>query len=384
MITSLFILYIAEVLERFAFYSMRAILLLFLMSSLQWTHDEAISIYGLYSGILFISPLFCGILSDLTRRPVLISIIGISLATIGCLAVGFGSDPMIIRTSLVIMALGTALFKPGIVSALYQTTRIRKHRFDFYYTIFYALVNVGAFLGAGSIILLFDNNLNETDFRIAFMIAACGFGFTGLLLLSFYKTLENRNKVYHHETEYLTSSNVLMIVFGFIGCLIFWTAFSLFSMTSGHPTDPTYQTHTAIFGLIVVAAIIPMNLIQGFGTGYKLAIGFLLAGLTYGLFATVQFNGLPAMYVLTIGEMLVGPLLLSAVVVNGSHRFTGTLVGGFLLMTYFANGLASLLQHTFQEDSRGPWWIFTLLILGLGAVYFILQKLRDSRSALLQ
>lgn len=65
-----------EILERFSYYGLRSILILFLTQTVGWDKMEASSFYGTFTGILIIGPLFAGLLADLTKRPGLLTIIG--------------------------------------------------------------------------------------------------------------------------------------------------------------------------------------------------------------------------------------------------------------------------------------------------------------------
>ena len=151
--TGLFVLFFTEMWERFSYYGMRAILVLFLTSSLLndgwgWERDDALILYGWYTGLAYFTPLIGGIIAD--------KFIGYRNATvIGALimAVGHGSmaleyfEKFFFFIGIGLLIIGNGLFKPNIssiVGQLYTDSDIRK---DGAYTIFYMGINCGAFLG---------------------------------------------------------------------------------------------------------------------------------------------------------------------------------------------------------------------------------------------
>lgn len=151
--TGLFVLFFTEMWERFSYYGMRAILVLFLTSSLLndgwgWERDDALILYGWYTGLAYFTPLIGGIIAD--------KFLGYRNATvIGALimAVGHGSmaleyfEKIFFFIGIGLLIIGNGLFKPNIssiVGQLYKDSDIRK---DGAYTIFYMGINCGAFLG---------------------------------------------------------------------------------------------------------------------------------------------------------------------------------------------------------------------------------------------
>src|ERR671920_766791 len=66
---SLFILFFTEMWERFSYYGMRALLVLFLTSSLMdggwaWERKEALQLYGIYTGLVYLTPILGGLIAD--------------------------------------------------------------------------------------------------------------------------------------------------------------------------------------------------------------------------------------------------------------------------------------------------------------------------------
>ncbi len=150
--SGLFVLFFTEMWERFSYYGMRAILVLFLISSVgiggwDWTSREALALYGTYTAMVYLTPILGGYLADKHigyRKAVVWGAI-IMAAGHGFMSLEFAKIFLYIGIGLLII--GNGLFKPNmtsIISHMYQDTPEKK---DGAYTIFYMGVNAGAFLG---------------------------------------------------------------------------------------------------------------------------------------------------------------------------------------------------------------------------------------------
>ena len=150
---SLFILFFTEMWERFSYYGMRALLTVFLVSELTsggwaWTNEEALKLYGIYTGLVYLTPLLGGMIADKFtgyRKAILIGALIMTLGHASMALEGFSQN--FFYVGLLFMILGNGMFKPNIssmVGQLYPDTSSKK---DAGYTIFYMGINAGAFLG---------------------------------------------------------------------------------------------------------------------------------------------------------------------------------------------------------------------------------------------
>ena len=150
--SGLFVLFFTEMWERFSFYGMRALLVLFLVSSLgiggwDWPRENALALYGTYLALLYLTPIIGGTLADkyLGNRKAII--IGALIMTFGHASMAIESNPLFLYLGLLLLVIGTGFFKPNMssfISILYKDFPEKK---DGAYTIFYMGVNAGAFLG---------------------------------------------------------------------------------------------------------------------------------------------------------------------------------------------------------------------------------------------
>ncbi|MDX1828943.1 MAG: peptide MFS transporter [Lutibacter sp.] len=148
----LFVLFFTEMWERFSFYGMRALLVLFLVSALglggwNWPRENALALYGTYLALLYLTPIIGGTLADkyLGNRKAII--IGALIMTFGHASMAIESSPFFLYLGLFLLVIGTGFFKPNMssfISILYKDFPEKK---DGAYTIFYMGVNAGAFLG---------------------------------------------------------------------------------------------------------------------------------------------------------------------------------------------------------------------------------------------
>ena len=150
--SGLFVLFFTEMWERFSFYGMRALLVLFLVSALgiggwDWPRENALALYGTYLALLYLTPIIGGTLADKylgNRRAI---IIGALIMTLGHASMAIESNPFFLYLGLGLLVLGNGFFKPNMtsfISILYKDFPEKK---DGAYTIFYMGVNAGAFLG---------------------------------------------------------------------------------------------------------------------------------------------------------------------------------------------------------------------------------------------
>ncbi|WP_026914550.1 peptide MFS transporter [Christiangramia portivictoriae] len=150
----LYILFFTEMWERFSYYGMRAILVLYLVSAttegnagLGWTQAEALALYGWYTMLVYVASIPGGILADKVfgqKRAVLIGGI-VLVAGHGILAV---EEMWAFYTGLGLIIAGVGFLKPNIstmVGGLYKEGDIRR---DKGFTIFYIGINLGAFLSS--------------------------------------------------------------------------------------------------------------------------------------------------------------------------------------------------------------------------------------------
>lgn len=153
----LFLLFGTELWERFSYYAMRAILVLYLTDrtingGLGWTVKDALSLYGTYTALMYITPLIGGWLADnyLGQRKSIL--IGGALMVVGQFVLALPLDVLpfsvetLFYTGLGFLIAGNGLFKPNVSTMVGDLYQDGDHRRDGAFTIFYMGINLGSLL----------------------------------------------------------------------------------------------------------------------------------------------------------------------------------------------------------------------------------------------
>ena len=172
----LFVLFFTEMWERFSYYGMRALLIMFFTASIigggwGWPQEYAFAIFGTYVSLVYLSTLLGGYFAD--------NIIGFRYAVaVGALLMTLGHACMALETSffiytgLTLLVFGSGFFKPNMTSIISEMYKEVPEKKDGAYTIFYMGVNAGAFLG-----ILLCGYLGE---KVGWSF---GFGLAGIFML---------------------------------------------------------------------------------------------------------------------------------------------------------------------------------------------------------
>jgi POT family proton-dependent oligopeptide transporter len=149
----LFVIFFTEMWERFSFYGMKILLVLFLTAPYlsdnpgwEWSRENALALIGTYSSLLYLTPIVGGWLAD--------KITGYKWAVIiGCFIMMLGHAAMVFETTwslylgLALLVIGTGFFKPNMTSMISEMYKGKESKKDGAYTIYYMGVNAGAFFG---------------------------------------------------------------------------------------------------------------------------------------------------------------------------------------------------------------------------------------------
>ncbi len=195
----LYVLFFTEMWERFSYYGMRAILTLYMINALLFDKAFTSSIYGYYTGLVYLTPLLGGYVADKywgNRRSIIVGGVMMLIGQLTLSASGFyysaSANQTVVSSftfniqqilfifGLFFLILGNGFFKPNIstmVGSLYPAEAINIR--DSAFTIFYMGINLGALIApfiAGGL----GDTGNPADFKYGFLSAAVGMGI-GLL-----------------------------------------------------------------------------------------------------------------------------------------------------------------------------------------------------------
>lgn len=149
--SGLFVLFFTEMWERFSFYGMRSLLILFFTSSFidggwEWTRENASSLFGSYVGLVYLSTMMGGYFADKIIGFRWAVVVGALLMTLGHASMAVESE-FSIYLGLVLLVFGNGFFKPNMTSIISEMYKDRPEKKDGAYTLFYMGVNAGAFFG---------------------------------------------------------------------------------------------------------------------------------------------------------------------------------------------------------------------------------------------
>jgi POT family proton-dependent oligopeptide transporter len=409
----LWLLFGVEMWERFSYYGMRAILVLYLVNQLQWSDADASRLYGNYTALVYLTPILGGWLADrvLGNRRSLIAGSAIIAAGHFCLALP-GMATFYLGLGLIIV--GTGFFKPtsaAMVGELYGPDDTRR---DAGFTIYYMAVNLGAFLAPLIVGFLGE----KVGWHYGFGAAGVGM-VLGLLLFLWgrerylpgiglsplQRVKESREAAERQPLTRREKSRIAVIFILAFFVIFFWTAFeqagasmNLFADRHTARTLGGFEFPASWFQsvnplVILIFAPLFARLWVDLGrrgrepsAPTKMGAGLILLGLGFGLMvlgagradtgALVSPLWLVGAYTLnTWGELSLSPVGLSMVSRLSPVRLVAMMMGVWYLANFASNWLAgqlSALMGSF-ESLRSFFSIFMIAPIAAGVVLLLLS-----------
>jgi len=262
--SGLFVLFFTEMWERFSYYGMRVLFVVFLVEVAfgdgAWDKADALALYGIYTGFVYFTPMIGGILADKFlgyRKAVLI---GALIMTLGHASMALETE-MSFYLGLLMLIIGNGFFKPNISSIVGNIYDKRPELKDGAYTIFYMGINAGAFLG----ILLCSYYGEQWSYSYGFGLAGI-FMFIGMV--QFYlaqsifgdiglapaKSMESIVQEIKPEVAVGQQSNV--VKWGIIGSIIAVAFFALLYFTVGIQNNNLQTFTKLLMPPIIVGAVV--------------------------------------------------------------------------------------------------------------------------------
>ncbi|MGL4555752.1 MAG: peptide MFS transporter, partial [Gemmataceae bacterium] len=167
----LYVLFFTEMWERFSYYGMRALLILYMTQYFRWAQKDASTVYKVYTSFVYVTPILGGFLADRYLGNRWAVIIGAVLMAIGHFLMAF-EEFEIFMAALIFLILGNGFFKPNMSTQVGRLYPANDGRRDAAYTIFYMGINLGAFLSPIACGWLKDNTVG--GFHSGFTLAGIG------------------------------------------------------------------------------------------------------------------------------------------------------------------------------------------------------------------
>ena len=382
---ALYVILFTEIWERFSYYGMVSILILYLVKSVQAgglgvSHVEATHIYGTFISIIAISPLVGGFIADryIGRRW------GVQIGAF-CLMVGeysmfFLNNIHGIMISFAILTVGHAFFKPNIVALLSEFYENHDPRKDSAFSIFYMGVNIGAFFAPLLVGLISDNlfavkqggEIISYGYKYAFLMTATGMLFGQVVFAFFGKKYfgdkglsPRRQKQTDVVIAPLTKIEIQRIISIFFLCIIvvtFWVGFEQAGSSINLYTDkyidrnikgfliPTawFQSLNPFFVVLLTPFFVWFWQTKGskLSAPKKMGYGTILLGIGFLAMIGAAFNadaqGIVKASLLwvvilyffsTVGELMLSPVGLSAVAKLSPKKFVAFMVAVWSIST---------------------------------------------------
>ena len=140
---ALWLLFITEMWERFSYYGMRALLIFYMTKNFLFADDKSFAIYGSYTSLVYLAPVFGGIIADRILGYRKAVTVGALLMAAGHFCMAFENVP-VFYLALALLIVGNGFFKPNMSTIIGKLYAPDDERRDSGYTIFYMGVNVGA------------------------------------------------------------------------------------------------------------------------------------------------------------------------------------------------------------------------------------------------
>jgi POT family proton-dependent oligopeptide transporter len=415
----LYVLFFTEMWERFSYYGMRALLVLYLVREatadnpgLGWTDGEALALYGWYTMFVYVASIPGGWIADRflgQKKSVLyggiLLVIGHGILAVEAMWAFYAGLGFIIA--------GVGMLKPNIstmVGGLYKQGDIRR---DKGFTIFYIGINLGAFLSS----ILVGTVGEVYGWHYGFGLAGIGM----LLGLSVYlfgqPYLKNVGNFFGTSVDpeekaamqrpltKIEKDRVVVLLVSFLLVIVFWGAFeqagglmNIYAsentnrMLMGFEVPATwFQSLNAFFIIVLgtsVAAYWATRKLKGqLSTGlFKMIMGLVImgAGFFFMTAASAEYasNGSSAMYWLvlaylfhTVGELCISPVALSYITKLAPLKYGSIMMGVYFAMTGFGNKLAGLLGES--SERLGEMTIFTgiaVFSIAFGLLVLVFRK----------
>lgn len=392
--TGLFILFFTEMWERFSYYGMRAILVLYMFTSasadnagLGWTKADAIWLYGWYTMLVYVMSIPGGIVADRLLGQKKTVLLGGLILCAGHLVLAIESLwAFYLGLSLIILGVGG--LKPNIstmVGGLYPKGDPRR---DSGFMIFYIGINIGALLSA-----LIVGYIGETiGWHYGFGLAGIGMLLGQAVYMLGLKHLKGVGDYVPPQKDKATNKKVpltkvekdrmIVLFLSFIIIIVFWGAFeqagglmNIYALEKVDRTIGTFEIPASVFQSVNAAFIILLggliaaiwNKVRKMGKEssslFKMALGTIIMGIGFLAMTAASMEagsepyGKAGMYWLilayllhTIGELCASPVALSFITKLAPVKYASFMMGAYFAATGFGNKLAGTIGESAQIE----------------------------------
>lgn len=416
----LYILFATEMWERFSFYTMLSMLVLYLRDARQgfgWTEAEAIRVYSWYQMSVYASPLIGGWIADRKLGLSRSIIVGAIFFIAGHILMAFPSEA-ILYVALGCLVTGNGFFKPNISALVGEQYPPGSSLRDAAYNIFYMGINIGAFIAP----ITAEIVMQSFGFHIAFSVAAVGMFISLVVFWKWKRDVIGAERgttlrvapasAGNHDTSLTQDpmegipdrTRILALISVFAVVIIFWMVFHQNGSTLTYWADDNTDWQSwglKVSGVIsnsinpffIIALSLPLvSFWRWLGrrglepsTPAKIFIGMLLTGMScLILYAAALAGGnsgrvsplwlIGAYAVISLGELCLSPMGLSLVSKVAPPRMKSIMMGGWFVATAVGNKLTAIGVYWTVWSHSQFFLVLSLMALATGAVLFLMLK----------
>ena len=409
----LYILFFTEMWERFSYYGMRALFVLFLVAETTssnagfgWTNEEALALYGTYTMLVYLASVPGGWVADRLLGQRKTVMLGGALLCIGHGVLAFNSEIAFYIGCLFII-LGVGGLKPNISSMVGGLYKPKDERRDIGFYIFYMGINIGGFLAP----ILCGYIGEKYNWHYGFGLAALGmllgqgvyfWGQKYLVHVGNKMSVKNEadRVLLERPLTKIEKDRVKVLLISFLLIILFWAAFEqaggLMNLYASQKTDrnffglfeipaSVFQSVNSFF-IITLATAVGAFWVRWKKKGkeassiFKIALGLVIMALGFGFMAAASAQyaqeGSSAMYWVilaflfhTVGELCASPVSLSYITKLAPLKYASIIMGLYWAATGLGNKVAGKIGELSQ--SLGEFEIF----LGIAIVWSVIGLL---------
>lgn len=404
------VLFFTEMWERFGFYTMLAILALYMDEHFALPKTLSGNIYGMFIAFVYFTPLLGGVLADKWLGYGRSIVAGAVLMGLGYFALAV-DNLTFFYISLGIIILGNGFFKPNISTLLGNLYGDGNPLKDSGFSIFYMGINVGAFFSP----FVAAYCRNNFGWGYAFAAAGVGMVVSTLIYLAFQKHINAVVTTKSSGSEHVVAvskekekSRIISLVIIFAIVIFFWMAFHqngytltfwARDCTATSLSPEIFQAINPFFVVFFTPLVVgfwgylrrkgkepstPVKLMCGMGLTAACFMIMMFAGLAGGDTGRVSVAWIVTAYgVVTLGELCLSPMGLSLVSKMAPPRIRGLMMGGWFAATAIGNYLSGFLG-SFWEKLPHSKFFGLLVITSLVAVallYMAMKKINRAMGA---
>ena len=395
------VLFSVEMWERFGFYIMSAVYVLYMDKVLQFDDQRKGTLYGVFLAAAYLFPLVGGWLGDGLLGQLATIRIGLWMMALGYIGLTVSSPQLIapFYVGLILIAVGTGIFKVNMSVLVGNLYRNKQELRDTGFNIYYMGVNVGATLGplAATLIGAFFNNYN-----IAFLAAAIGMGLAIIAMEAGKKYLRQADSNSATVKAQIRQNNkdidqkefwqrILVLIVLFVIASLFWMPFYQNGMALTLFADrstvaykflrpETYVMFNAIFILLLTPPLLAVfarmrTKSREPSTPVKIFFGMIIMAVAMGIMVWASLSGgdadkpmmspawLIATYLfITLAEILISPMGQSYVSKVAPQRIQGLMMGAWFGSTALGAFSSGIFGRFYSSISHHEYF---LLLMGL-------------------